>query len=184
MKILVSGSLAKATRATLPQSCRTIRDVTPEGHRLLEVFARSLETEERAHELIDEQTLERGLVADEAWLAELLRREHTGASAERVKLLLACARRDRRLVRELHDLYGGKCQGCGFDSPAVYGVPSAEGHHLVYLSRGGEDSLANVMLLCPTHHAVVHKADAAFDHGRLAFLFPNGWAELPASTGT
>jgi 5-methylcytosine-specific restriction endonuclease McrA len=49
--------------------------------------------------------------------------------------------------------------------------------HLVYLSRGGEDSLANVTLLCPTHHPVVHRADAPFKHGRLAFLFPNGRAE-------
>jgi 5-methylcytosine-specific restriction enzyme A len=118
-----------------------------------------------------------GLAADEAWLAELLRREHTGASAERVERLLAGVRRDRRLVRELHELYGGRCQVCAFDSPAVYGAPSAEGHHLVYLSRGGEDSLANVVLLCLTHHAVVHKADATFDHGRLAFLFPNGRAK-------
>ena len=57
---LMSGSLAKATRATLPQACQTIRGVTPEGHRLLEVFARSLETEERAFAVIDEYTLERG----------------------------------------------------------------------------------------------------------------------------
>ena len=174
---LVSGSLAKATRATLPQACQTIRGVTPEGHRLLEAFAKALATEERAFAVIDEQTLERGLVADEVWLAELLRREHTGASAERVKRLLACVRRDRRLVQELHDLYGDKCQVCGFDSPAVYGVSSAEGHHLVYLSRGGEDSLSNLMLLCPTHHTVVHKADAPFDHGRLAFLIPSGRIE-------
>ena len=33
------------------------------------------------------------------------------------------------------------------------------------------------MLLCPTHHAVVHKAYAPFDHGQLAFLFPNGRTE-------
>jgi hypothetical protein len=48
---------------------------------------------------------------------------------------------------------------------------------LVYLSRGGEDSRDNVAILCPTHHTVVHKADAPFDHGRLAFLFPNGRVE-------
>jgi hypothetical protein len=144
---LLSGSLAKATRATLPQARQTIRGVTPEGHRLLEAFAKVLATEERAFAVIDEYTLERGLTADEGWLAELLRREHTGASAERVERLLAGVRRDRRLVRELHELYGGRCQVCAFDSPAVYGVPSAEGHHLVELSRSREDKLANGVLL-------------------------------------
>jgi hypothetical protein len=61
--------------------------VTPEGNRLLEAFAKALATEERAFAMIDEYTLERGLAADEAWLAELLRREHTGASAEQVEVL-------------------------------------------------------------------------------------------------
>src|SRR5262249_24376516 len=64
-----------------------------------------------------------------------------------------------------------------FDSPVVYGVPSAEAHHVVYLSRGGEDTLLNMVLLCPNHHTVVHKTEATFDYSRLTFCFPNGRVE-------
>jgi hypothetical protein len=91
--------------------------------------------------------------------------------------LLSLAPRDRQLVHELHDLYSGRCQLCAFDSPAVYGVPSAEAHHIVYLSRGGDDILLNMVLLCPNHHTVVHKTQATFDYSRLTFCFPNGRVE-------
>jgi hypothetical protein len=176
---LVSGSLAKTTRGTLPQGCQTIRGVTPSGQVLLDSFAQALATEERASRVVDEYTLERALAADEpSELEELLRRQHTGASAGRIESLLAGVRRDRRLVREMHELYEGKCQVCAFNSLAAYGVPSAEAQHLVDRSRGGgADSRDSVVLLCPTHHAVVHRADATFDHGRLTFLFPNRRAE-------
>ncbi len=90
---------------------------------------------------------------------------------------MSLADRDRQLVRELHDRYSGRCQLCAFDSPVVYGIPSAEAHHIVYLSRGGEDSLLNMVLLCPNHHTVIHKTCAPFDYARLRFCFPNGRVE-------
>jgi hypothetical protein len=59
----------------------------------------------------------------------------------------------------------------------VYGTRSAEAHHIAYLSRGGEDSLLNMVLLCPNHHTVIHNTDATFDYSRLTFCFPNGRVE-------
>jgi 5-methylcytosine-specific restriction endonuclease McrA len=173
---LVNGSFAKASRITLAQACQTMRGVTGEGNALLEAFSTNLVLEERAMQVVDEYELERDLAEGEA-VAELLRREHRGASPERVQHLIASARRNRQLAKEVHDLYEGRCQLCAFDSPLVYGVPSAESHHLVYLSRGGEDVQENLVLACPNHHTVIHKTDATFDYGCLRFLFPNGRTE-------
>src|SRR6185436_9528907 len=110
-------------------------------------------------------------------LEKVLRRDHTGPSEDRRLHLLSHAARDRQLVIQLHDRYAGRCQLCAFDSPVVYGMPSAEAHHIVYLSRGGDDALENMVSLCPNHHTVVHKTDAAFDYARLMFCFPNGRTE-------
>jgi 5-methylcytosine-specific restriction enzyme A len=85
--------------------------------------------------------------------------------------------RSRRHVAHLQGLYGGRCQVCLYDPRARYGHPLCEGHHLVWLSRGGEDEVENMALLCPNHHAAVHRADAPFDYADLAFTFGNRLVE-------
>ncbi len=174
---LVSGSLAGCTRSTLPQACQTIRGIAPEGSALLEKFTEAIPTEERATQVADEYELERRLVEGDEMYAEVLMRDHTGPSEDRRRHLLTHASRDRQLVKDLHDRYSGRCQLCAFDSLVVYGVPTAEAHHIVYLSRGGDDELMNMVLLCPNHHTVIHKTDAPFDYSRLLFFFPNGRTE-------
>src|SRR3712207_8348770 len=34
------------------------------------------------------------------------------------------------------------------------------GHHIQWLSQGGEDEIENMVLICPNHHTAVHQADA------------------------
>ncbi len=174
---LVSGSLADRSRLNLPQACQTIRGLTPEAHALLEQFTLKLPDEERAWQVANEYDLERELLVGDTALEKILRRDHIGPSEDRRRRLLSLAGRDRQLVKDIHDRYSGRCQLCAFDSPVVYGTPSAESHHIVYLSRGGEDSLLNMVLLCPNHHTVVHKTQATFDYARLTFGFPNGRVE-------
>jgi 5-methylcytosine-specific restriction protein A len=166
---LVSGTLEGSTRFNLPQACQTIRGLTPDANTLLEEFTLNLPDEERAWQVADEYELERELLVGDMALEKVLRRDHTGPSEERRLHLLAHAARDRQLVKDLHNRYSGRCQLCAFDSPVVYGIPSAESHHIVYLSRGGEDTLLNMVLLCPNHHTVVHRTEATFDYLRLSF---------------
>lgn len=154
-----------------------MRSLTPDAHAVLDAFSTHLVDEERATQVADEYDLEREIVLGGPTLLEMVTRDHTGPSEQRRQQLLAAAPRDRQLVNELHDLYRGRCQLCAFDSPVVYNVPSAEGHHIVYRSRGGEDTLENMVLLCPNHHTVVHKADATFDYATHMFTFPNGRVE-------
>jgi predicted HNH restriction endonuclease len=34
-----------------------------------------------------------------------------------------------------------------------------------------------MVLVCPNHHAAIHRDDAAFDYGDLKFLYSNGLME-------
>jgi hypothetical protein len=79
--------------------------------------------------------------------------------------------RDQTLVDELKHLYKDHCQIC--DSMPFNGRFGriVEGHHIRWLCQGGTDSLDNLMLLCPNHHAAVHAKDPAFDRTTLAFRF-------------
>lgn len=174
---LESGSFDTCNRTTLAQACQTMRGVSSEENHMLKVFTKQLRAEPRAYAVADEQELERGVLIGGDELRGVVETEHGGVSDERRRELLGLTARNRQLVRSLHEMYAGRCQLCAFDSPVVYGVPSAECHHIAYLSRGGPDELTNMVLLCPNHHTVVHKTDAIFDYARLAFLFANGRAE-------
>ena len=168
-----SGSLAGTTQQNFPQFCQTMRGVTEAGHNDLLQFTANIPTETRAVQVADEYQLEKSMEDEETDLEALLIQNHLGASVERRRSLLESLPRNRLLVGELHARYTGRCQLCGFDAPIVYGVPAAEAHHINYLSRGGEDTLENLVLLCPNHHTVIHKSDARFDYSRLVFDFPN-----------
>ena len=174
---LVTGTMSDRTRVNLPQACQTIRGLTPEGHALLERFSAELRTEGRAVQVADEYELEHELINGGHGLEELLVRHHVGPSDDRRQRLLALPARNRQLVSDLYDRYSGRCQLCAFDSPVVNGTRSAEAHDVVYLSRGGEDALFNMVLLCPNHHTVIHSTDATLDYSRLTFCFPNGRVE-------
>lgn len=62
--------------------------------------------------------------------------------------------RDTAVTREVKRLYGFRCQVCG-DRVETPTGPYAEAAHVTPLGRphDGPDVLANVLCLCPTHHA-------------------------------
>jgi predicted HNH restriction endonuclease len=68
-------------------------------------------------------------------------------------------------------MYQGRCQLCLWDPRDKYGESLCHGHHLRWLSRGGEDILGNMILICPNHHSAIHGCDAPFDYRDLAFEF-------------
>ncbi|MBE3587300.1 MAG: HNH endonuclease [Thermoanaerobacteraceae bacterium] len=63
----------------------------------------------------------------------------------------------------------GKCQLC--KQPAPFndrdGKPFLEVHHIVWLSRGGEDTINNTVALCPNCHRKMHVLDLAADREKL-----------------
>lgn len=55
----------------------------------------------------------------------------------------------------------GLCEGCGNPAPFIRawdGTPYLEVHHIVPLSKGGNDSVENAQALCPNCHRAKHYA--------------------------
>jgi 5-methylcytosine-specific restriction enzyme A len=172
-----SGTMKDCTRATMAQAAQTIRGLKPEDSKLLASFAAQLPPEPRALAVADELALENALTKEPTQLPLILQDQSLAYSTSARADLLRSAPRNRQLVADLNGLYTGRCQLCGFDSPTVYSVDSAESHHIWYRSRGGPDTIENLALLCPNHHTVIHATDATFDYGKLHFIFPNGRVE-------
>jgi hypothetical protein len=154
------------------QGYAAVRQLTPQDHARLTVFAQCLPLEPRAR-LVPEERLEALLLAgDGDAVARLLRDEPSGLAEERRRyLMIGAVQRDRDLVLNLRDLYDGTCQICRWAPRTNYGADICEAHHVRWLSRGGDDGLSNLVLLCPNHHRAVHRCDAPYDFERSGFLF-------------
>ena len=109
---------------------------------------------------------------DRSAVEKLVREENPGVAEERKKYLYEEApQRNPSLVDRLQRLYDGHCQVCQWDPLDEYGEPLCEGHHIQWLSRGGDDALDNLMLVCPNHHRAIHQCDAPLDWNDLAYDF-------------
>jgi 5-methylcytosine-specific restriction protein A len=156
------------------QGNAAVRALSEADHLRLLAYAESLPLEPRAR-LLPEEKLEALLMAgDEDAVARLLHDEPAGIAEERRRYLTREAvRRDRDLVDHLRELYAGECQICGWAPRTQYGAEICEAHHVRWLSRGGDDALSNLVLICPNHHRAIHRCDAPFDFEHSAFVFPN-----------
>lgn len=152
------------------QGHAAVRTITSADDALLRAFAKNLPLEPRAS-LVNEEALERAWRDEDTRALERLVADQTvGLGTRRRAHLRASPRRRRTLVRQLRQLYGGRCQVCGWRPDTELEVTVCEGHHVQWLSRGGEDTMENLCLLCPNHHRIVHALDAPFDFEQTAFL--------------
>ena len=64
----------------------------------------------------------------------------------------------------------GACQLCDQPAPFInkHGDPFLEAHHVVWLSRGGTDSIDNTVALCPNCHRRTHILDRDTDREKLS----------------
>lgn len=146
--------------------------ITPQDHLTLKAAAKSLPLEVRARILPEERLEASLLLSDEEAVEALVREEKPGIAEERRKYLFGpVITRNRELIRELQELYEGRCQLCLWNPQNIYGEFLCQGHHIQWLSRGGEDSQENLMLICPNHHVAIHRCDAPFDYGDYALDF-------------
>lgn len=88
------------------------------------------------------------------------------------------AHRDRGLVEQFRDLYKGERQMCGWSPRRQYNEELCEAHHVRWLSRGGNDALSNLVLVCPDHHRAIHRCNAPFDFEQWAFKFGGTFESL------
>ncbi len=165
----------KAEAAILSQSFQgnaAVRPLTSADHQILVTAAQSLPQEPRARLLPEERLEATLLLGDEQAVIDLIQEEKPGIEKKRQEYLYGKAiTRNRELIYQLQQLYDGRCQLCQWDPYHIYGYRMCHGHHIQWLSRGGDDKMENLMLLCPNHHAAVHRCDAPLDYFDLALDF-------------
>jgi 5-methylcytosine-specific restriction enzyme A len=161
------------------QGHAAVRGLNNEDHLKLLSYAKHLDLEKRARLLPEEKIEAEILMGDSAILRELLQNEDAGLAQKRRDYLLKHVPvRDRELVKELREIYKGKCQISGWDPRSDFGKDLCEAHHIQWLSRGGEDSIQNLVLISPNIHRAIHTCDAPFDFGDGTFVFKSKRARL------
>ena len=77
--------------------------------------------------------------------------------------------RSADVVKMTRKRANGICQYCNQPAPFTdkNGNPYLEVHHVIWLSRGGEDSTANTVVLCPNCHKRMHVLDKPEDIKKL-----------------
>jgi hypothetical protein len=154
------------------QGLSAVKLITEQDNLILKAAAQHLPLESRAR-ILPEEKLEAALLLNDPLLVEqLILQEKPGVAEERRQYLYTQApTRNHRLADELQDLYNGQCQICLWHPRQHYGHSLCQGHHIHWLSRGGDDELTNMVLLCPNHHSAIHKIDAPLDFRDMAFDF-------------
>jgi hypothetical protein len=154
------------------QGRAAVKRITYQDHMILSAAAKNLPLEPRAQILPEERLEAALLLGDEERVESLIRDEEPGIAEQRREYLYRQApTRNRQFVVDLQSLYQGKCQICLWNPTNIYGHYLCQGHHFHWLSRGGEDSIENMVLICPNHHAAIHRCDAPLDFKDLTFDF-------------
>lgn len=76
-------------------------------------------------------------------------------SPDRVRTETYRILRDTKLARQVKLLHRSRCQVCGHTIEMANGRRYAEAHHVIPLGgvHKGPDTLTNILVLCPNHHA-------------------------------
>ena len=70
-------------------------------------------------------------------------------------------------------LYQYRCQICGATATVMYGVDVSEAHHIDFFTKSANNNPGNIIILCPDHHRIVHKAKAVFNFDMHQFEYEN-----------
>lgn len=153
------------------QGKAAVRVISEKEHQLLKRWAQELPLEQRA-QLLPEDLLERDSHDFLEAYQQSASSVHTlPISAERrAYLSTRMVTRRSSIVRELRELYDGRCQLTGWNPRELYGRDLCEAHHVHWLSRGGDDELHNLILVAPNQHRLLHATDAPFDYQRQCFI--------------
>lgn len=113
--------------------------------------------------------------SDELELENLLNKE--GENGDLESHVSKIRRRDIIVSRQLKEAYHYSCQICGERTGENYGFKIAEAHHIEPYSQTLNNNPENIVILCPNHHKVLHRAKPQYDVEKKLFLFPNGYTE-------
>ena len=81
---------------------------------------------------------------------------------------------DPRIPNSLKKLYECRCQICGARTIEMYNVDISEAHHIEHFSKTANNNASNILIVCPDHHRIIHKAKPVFKRELLRFEYENG----------
>lgn len=84
---------------------------------------------------------------------------------------------DRYIGENLKKFYDFRCQICGIRFDEKYAVQYAEAHHIDHFVKSLNNDSRNIIILCPNHHRIIHKANPEFSRRKKCFRYPNGLEE-------
>lgn len=84
---------------------------------------------------------------------------------------------DTKIQKSLKKLYEFRCQICGATAMEAYGVDVSEAHHIEMFSLTANNDARNIMIVCPDHHRIIHKAKPIFNAELKCFDYSNGKSE-------
>ena len=87
-----------------------------------------------------------------ASIDELFTERKKKIKQQRNLLVLEYRKEIAKYKKSILDLRMNQCELCGFDL-----LDLLEIHHVLPLQQGGDNSLENILCLCPTCHRIVHK---------------------------
>lgn len=85
---------------------------------------------------------------------------------------------DRSIGEDLKKLYEYRCQLCGNNFAKPHDQRIVEVHHIIEFVRSMNNDYDNLMVTCPNHHSVIHKANPVFERQSLKLSYPNGYHEI------
>lgn len=121
-----------------------------------EAYKQELDDQEKARSLSNEELISRV-------------NQKKNRLAKEKKIITKGYERDQEIAEYAIRRAVGKCDLCGCDAPFKKkdGSPYLEAHHVVWLSRGGEDSKTNVVAVCPNCHRKIHVLNQKKDNDGL-----------------
>jgi 5-methylcytosine-specific restriction enzyme A len=99
------------------------------------------------------------------------------ARIETKEQIVKIRRLDRAIGESLKLFYGYRCQICGDNFAKKYDCVIAEAHHIVFFVSSLNNDASNIIVLCPNHHRIIHKANPIFEREKYSFIYPNGLEE-------
>lgn len=99
------------------------------------------------------------------------------ARIETKEQIVKVRRLDRAIGESLKLFYGYRCQICGDNFAKKYDCVIAEAHHIVFFVSSLNNDASNIIVLCPNHHRIIHKANPIFEREKHSFIYSNGLEE-------
>lgn len=74
-------------------------------------------------------------------------------------------------------LYDYRCQMTGEKVGEPYDTLVVEAHHIIPFTESMNNDTSNIIIISPSYHRIIHKANPVFDRPTLSFHFSNGLVE-------